>query len=92
MDGQIRYETIRNLFYDNDWSEEIIVTGEGVGATQIRKRNEHAEVVFGNGEIRRFQSAVEQFHATNDQDDGDTWFPFEELEKWILPHNKNSLL
>ena len=52
MDGQIRYEAIRNLFYDNDWSQEIIVTGEGVGATRLRKANEQVQVVFGNGEIR----------------------------------------
>ena len=52
MAGQIRYEAIRNLFYDNDWSQEIIVTGEGVGATRIRKRQEQVEVAFGNGEER----------------------------------------
>ncbi len=49
MDGQVRYESIRNLFYDNDWSAEITVTGEGVGATRLRKRLEGVEVVFGDG-------------------------------------------
>ena len=53
MEGQIRYEAIRNLFYDNDWAREITVTGEGVGATRIRKQQEQAEVVFGDGEMRR---------------------------------------
>ena len=53
MEGQIRCETIRNLFYDNGWSQEITGTGEEVGATRIRKRNEQAEVMFGDGEMRR---------------------------------------
>ena len=53
MEGQIRYEAIRNLFYDNDWSQEIVVTGGGIGATRIRKREEKAEVAFGDGEERR---------------------------------------
>ena len=52
MAGQIRYEAIRNLFYDNDWSQEVVVTGEGVGSTRIRKRQEQAEVAFGNGQER----------------------------------------
>ncbi|MEJ7661733.1 MAG: hypothetical protein WKG07_20215 [Hymenobacter sp.] len=59
MEGQIRYETIRNLFYDNDWSKEIIVTGEGIGATRLRKRLEQAEVVFGDGEERRIRPEPE---------------------------------
>ncbi len=58
MEGQIRYEAIRNLFYDNDWSKEIIVTGEGVGATRIRKRLEQAEVVFGDGGMRRARGLI----------------------------------
>ncbi|AMR29038.1 hypothetical protein A0257_19325 [Hymenobacter psoromatis] len=53
MKGQIRYEVIRNLFYDNDWSQEITVIGEGVGATRMRKAGEQIQVVFGNGEMRR---------------------------------------
>lgn len=53
MDGQIRYESIRNLFYDNDWLREISVVGEGIGATRIRKRLEQAEVVFGDGSPHR---------------------------------------
>ena len=53
MDGQIRYETVRNLFYDNDWTREIIVSGEGVGATRIRRQQEQAQVAFGDGEFRR---------------------------------------
>ena len=53
MEGQIRYETIRNLFYDNDWSQEITVTGEGVGAARLRKVGEQVQVVFGDGEMRR---------------------------------------
>jgi len=53
MEGQIRYEVIRNLFYDNDWSQEIAVTGEGVGATWMRKAGEQLQVVFGDGEMRR---------------------------------------
>jgi len=52
MEGQIRYEVIRNLFYDNDWSQEIAVTGEGVGATRLRKQKEQVEVVFGDGRKR----------------------------------------
>ena len=55
MDGQIRYESIRNLFYDNDWSQEITVTGEGVGATRLRKRGEQVEVAFGDGRMRTKQ-------------------------------------
>ena len=51
MEGQIRYETIRNLFYDNDWSQEIAVTGEGVGAARLRKAGEQVEVAFGDGAI-----------------------------------------
>jgi hypothetical protein len=53
MEGQIRYEGIRNLFYDNDWSREITVTGEGVGAARLRKVGEQVQVVFGDGEMRR---------------------------------------
>jgi AAA15 family ATPase/GTPase len=52
MDGQVRYETIRNLFYDNDWSQEISVIGEGVGGTRLRKRGEQVEVALGNKELR----------------------------------------
>lgn len=62
MEGQIRYETIRNLFYDNDWSQEIAVTGEGIGATRLRKHLDAVEVVFGDGEMRKAQhkSFIEQ--------------------------------
>lgn len=63
MEGQVRYESIRNLFYDNDWSQEISVVGEGIGATRIRKRQEQAEVVFGNGELRHFTSPVDRLNA-----------------------------
>lgn len=52
MEGQVRYETIRNLFYDNDWSQEITVTGEGIGATRLRKHGEQVEVAFGDGRTR----------------------------------------
>ena len=52
MDGQVRYEAIRNLFYDNDWSQEITVTGEGVGATRLRKQGEKVQVAFGDGSIK----------------------------------------
>ena len=51
MEGQVRYETIRNLFYDNDWSQEITVTGEGFGGARLRKNKEQVEVVFGNGAV-----------------------------------------
>jgi len=62
MEGQVRYEVIRNLFYDNDWSQEIAVTGEGVGATRMRKSGDGVEVVFGDGEMRKQQhsSFIEQ--------------------------------
>ncbi|RZJ61082.1 MAG: hypothetical protein EOO58_02200 [Hymenobacter sp.] len=53
MEGQVRYEIIRNLFYDNDWSQEITVTGKGVGGTRMRKSGESIEVVFGDGLERR---------------------------------------
>lgn len=53
MEGQIRYETIRNLFYDNDWSKEISVVGEKVGAARLRKAGEQVQVVFGDGKMRR---------------------------------------
>ena len=63
MDGQIRYETIRNLFYDNDWSQEITVTGVGIGATRLRKNLDAVEVVFGDGEMRKaqYKSFADQF-------------------------------
>ena len=51
MEGQVRYETIRNLFYDNDWTQEIKVKGEGIGATRLRKTGEQVEVAFGDGAI-----------------------------------------
>ncbi|GAB3637688.1 hypothetical protein GCM10027422_32780 [Hymenobacter arcticus] len=53
MDGQIRYEAIRNLFYDNDWTKEVIVTGKGIGATRLRKHSDAIEVAFGDGQIRQ---------------------------------------
>jgi hypothetical protein len=56
MEGQIRYGIIRNLFYDNDWSKEISVVGEGVGATRLRKQGEQVQAVFGDGEMRRIPS------------------------------------
>jgi len=55
MEGQVRYETIRNLFYDNDWSQEIAVMGEGIGTTRLRKKLDAVEVAFGDGEMRKAQ-------------------------------------
>lgn len=49
MKGQIRYEDIRNLFYDGDWSKEIDVRSEDLGATRLRAKDDVVEVVFGNG-------------------------------------------
>ncbi len=58
MDGQLRYETVRNLFYDNDWAQEITVTGEGVGTTRLRKKEEGVEVIFKNDVIKRHLAAA----------------------------------
>jgi len=63
MDGQVRYETIRNLFYDNDWSREISVIGEGIGAARLRKRGEQVEVAFGDGRNRLLASATNMLGA-----------------------------
>ncbi len=53
MEGQVRYDSIRNLFYDNDWKQEVVVTGEGVGEVRLRKSGEEVEAVLGNGELRQ---------------------------------------
>lgn len=63
MDGQVRYETVRNLFYDNDWSQEISVIGEGIGATRLQKRGEQVEVAFGDGRNRLLASATNMLGA-----------------------------
>lgn len=65
MEGQVRYEIIRNLFYDNDWSREIAITGEGVGATRLRKQGERVEIAFGDGQLRSRagESFVDQVKA-----------------------------
>ena len=66
MDGQVRYETTRNLFYDNDWSQEITVTGEGIGATRLRKKIEAVEIAFGDGGMRRSRGLI----SASDEDKG----------------------
>ena len=49
MEGQIRYEDLRNLFYDNDWSKEIDVRSEKYGATRIKNDEGIIKFSYGNG-------------------------------------------
>ncbi|MEJ7660393.1 MAG: hypothetical protein WKG07_12640 [Hymenobacter sp.] len=90
MDGQIRYETIRNLFYDNNWSREVAVIGKGIGATRLRKQKEQVEVVFGDGRKRLNKnlneitaSIASQLSAMNDifpeQQDNNLFVNFKDL-------------
>jgi hypothetical protein len=87
MEGQIRYENIRNLFYDNDWSREITVTGEGVGAARLRKSEEQVEAVFGNGERRA--RANEAFIAQVQVQEEERAEPNPDPHPWVNFRNKN---
>ncbi|MGI4875792.1 MAG: AAA family ATPase [Janthinobacterium lividum] len=98
MDGQIRYETVRNLFYDNDWSQEITVTGEGVGATRLRKREEIVDAAFGKGEFMKtggkdpFSSLAHAQNALSlafKQQDHNALVNFQDKNEWLVELGKD---
>ncbi len=91
MDGQIRYENIRNLFYDNDWSREILVEGAGVGATRLRKRLEQAEIVFGDGEKQRRGASFAQVWPNKPAFYVGTKPPEPDANSWVNFEDKNHL-
>ena len=47
MDGQIRYEDLRNLFYDNDWSKEIEILANEERRIRLYQNRELIQVIFG---------------------------------------------
>ena len=62
MEGQIRYENIRNLFYDNDWSETIEILANEERLTRIYKHRDSIQIQFGKlyepGSLESFYHAA----------------------------------
>lgn len=47
MDGQIRYENLRNLFYDDDWTKNVEVLANGDRVAKLYQIRESLGIEFG---------------------------------------------